>query len=284
MKTRVECIPCFFQQALKVCQYSGVDESTAREVLHKMTGWLRDLSLDQPPAEIGTVFHRKVRQALQCHDPFADIKQQSNAQALPLLPDLREAVQKAADPLECALRISAAGNILDFSLNTQIQADQVFKKVDEEKFAICQIEPFLRELESCHKVLYLTDNSGEIVFDIPFIELLQSRGKEVVVGVKGGPALNDATMEDALQVGLPGICQVISNGNDGIGTILSLCSEEFRRVFDRSDLILSKGQANFETLVGNREKKIFFLFKAKCAAIEKELGVPKWALLFIQGE
>ena len=283
MRTRVECIPCFFQQALIVCHFSGVDDSTKEEILRKMMGWLQELSLDQPPAEIGTIFHRKVREALGCDDPFAEIKRRSNAQSLPLLPRLREAVKQAVDPLESALRISAAGNILDFSLSTQIEADQILQQAKEKEFARYDINPFLRELETCHSLFYLTDNSGEIVFDIPFIELLQDSGKEVVVGVKGGPALNDATMDDALQVDLPGICPVISNGNDGIGTILSLCTEEFCETFARSDLILSKGQANFETLSGKADKKIFYLFTAKCVTIEKELGVSTGDLLFIEG-
>ena len=128
------------------------------------------------------------------------------------------------------------------------------------------------------KILYLTDNAGEIVFDRLLIETLISLGKKVKAVVKGSPVINDSTMKDAKESGLTRVCEVIDNGSEAVGTILDWTSPAFQKTFKDAQLVISKGQGNFETLIGN-EKKIFFLFQSKCNVVSKELGLSTGSML-----
>jgi len=134
---------------------------------------------------------------------------------------------------------------------------------------------FKKELQKASKVMILGDNAGEIVFDKVLVKELQNLGKEVVYVVKGGPILNDATMEDAREVSLTSLCKVISNGNDRVGTVLKYASEEFLNEWKLSYIVISKGQANFESLSDIKDKSIYFLLTAKCNPVVKETGAKK---------
>lgn len=135
-----------------------------------------------------------------------------------------------------------------------------------------------RVVSNTDKILYLTDNAGEIVFDSLLIETLLSLGKKVKAVVKGSPVINDSTVEDAIESGLTGLCEVVDNGSDAVGTILQWTSSSFQETFKNAQLVISKGQGNFETLTG-AEKKIFFLFQSKCDVVSKELGLSTGSML-----
>ena len=126
---------------------------------------------------------------------------------------------------------------------------------------------FVDRVAASQRLLYLCDNAGEIVFDRVLLEILRGMGKDVIAVVKGAPVINDATMEDARAAGLDECADVIDNGNDGIGTLLEACSPRFRDAYRSADLVISKGQANFETLAGEGDERIFFLFKVKCPVV-----------------
>ena len=125
-------------------------------------------------------------------------------------------------------------------------------------------------------MLYLADNAGEIVFDWLLLE--QMPVEKVTVAVRGSPVLNDATIADTQAAGIPGLVELIDNGSDAPGTILDDCSAEFRRRFDRTDLIIAKGQGNYETL-NEVEKDIFFVLKAKCPVIARDLDCHVGSLI-----
>ena len=137
---------------------------------------------------------------------------------------------------------------------------------------------FRQAVDSSKNILFLLDNSGEIVFDRLLIEELISMGKSVKAVVKGSPVLNDVTRHDAEQTGLDHVCKVIDNGSDGIGTILEWTSPEFQKVFRESDMIISKGQGNFETVPAG-DPNTFYLFQSKCEVVSEVLEVKKGAML-----
>jgi hypothetical protein len=140
-----------------------------------------------------------------------------------------------------------------------------------------QIQGFKDAINAAEKILYLADNAGEIVFDRLLIEQLPI--EKVTVVVKGFPVINDATMEDAMLAGLPRIVEVIDNGSDAPGTILESCSQQFRDCFNNSDLIIAKGQGNYET-ISDVDKNIFFILKAKCPVIARDIGCKVGEMVF----
>ena len=187
-------------------------------------------------------------------------------------------IEESNCPFSMALKLAIAGNIIDLGASGDVTEADVSQAID---FALTNpikgdIESFHREILSSRNILYLTDNAGEIAFDLLFIEQLPR--ERVTVAVRGGPAINDATLSCAQRVGLTKLVKVIENGSDAPGTLLGQCSSEFMDYWNDSDLIIAKGQGNFESL-SQEEGNIFFLFKAKCDVVSQSCGVPKGSSL-----
>ena len=178
-----------------------------------------------------------------------------------------------SDPFNIALRLSIAGNVMDYGANSSFDIHQTIDHVIEAELAIDHTKELREKIKEAKKILYLGDNAGEIVFDKLFIEIMMHH--DVTYVVKGGPVLNDATIEDAIAVGMDLSADIISNGFDAPSTILSNSSQEFVNKFNEADLIISKGQGNFEGLAGYHDPRVFYLLMAKCDVISEILKVKK---------
>jgi hypothetical protein len=179
---------------------------------------------------------------------------------------------QAPDRLEGGVRVAIAGNVIDFGIYEKIDLDRSLSESFRLPLSAIDYRNFAQAVANARRILYLCDNAGEIVFDHVLIETLRDRGKDVTAVVKGSPVINDATLEDAAAAGLAECAAVIDNGNDGIGTLLEACSQRFMDAYRSADLIISKGQANYETLVQTKDARIFFLFKVKCPVVARVLS------------
>jgi len=280
MKTYLECFPCFLRQVVIALSQVSVDETLKVEILKETLEVIRGTDTSKTPAHSTTFIHRKIRGLLGC-DPFREIKQRYNRIALGLYPRLKSLVDDSPDPLWTASRLAIAGNVIDFGIYKEVDIEAEITRSLKGEIVWDDYADFRRALDSTEGVLYLIDNAGEIVFDRILIETIRDRGKRVTAVVKGGPVINDSTAEDALEVGLQEVCEVKENGSDAIGTILEWCSEEFRELFSRAPLIISKGQGNFETLM-NVDREVFFLFQAKCDVVSGFLGVANGSMLLVE--
>lgn len=271
MKTELECLPCFFGQIQRSLAYAEVNGDRGREIARKAEKVIEQASLEEIPARTTTVIHRLLREETGV-DPYKKIKETYNRIALEMLPSLKQRAAASSDSLEGAVRAAIAGNVIDFGIYETIDLDGAV----EDSFSLPLPEgdygAFVRSLEQAQTILYLCDNAGEIVFDLLLLEALQARGKKVTVAVKGVPVINDATREDAAAAGVSRFSTVIDNGNDGIGTLLEACSPAFMDAFRGADLVISKGQANYETLFQSGDRRIFFLFKVKCPVVAGVVG------------
>ena len=273
MKTSFDCLPCFIRQAIDASRAFSADPPLRERIIREVLGWAAEMDFGQPPAIIGGRIHRRLREITGEDDPYRETKELQNRMALRLLPRLQEEVAAAGDPLWTAARLAIAGNVIDLGVNGDFTEEDLLREVHSAlagPFAGPR-KAFRREVERAENILYLADNAGEIVFDGLLLDLLPPG--RVTVAVRGIPVLNDATLAEAESAGLSDRFEVIVNGSDIPGTLLEECSEEFRKRFDAADLVLAKGQGNFETLSG-REENIVFLFKAKCAVIAAHAGVP----------
>jgi len=266
MNPALDCIPCFVRNALAMARFATSDpkvhEQITREALSIATSW----DLRQPAPLLIQRIHRQLRELTGITDPYQDAKHRFNALALELLPELREKVLEADDPLAYAIRLAIAGNVIDLGVNgNMLEADirRSFQQVLTEPFS-GDVNLFRTILSRADQILYLTDNTGEIVVDRLLIEQLPAG--RVTVAVRGGPVLNDATLADVPVAGLTQIAEVIDNGSDAPGTILDDCSAAFQDRFNRADAIIAKGQGNFETL-RTASVDIFFLLKIKCPVV-----------------
>jgi len=272
MRTYLDCFPCFVRQALDAARFATDDEQIHTRVVQAVLHLAARMDRHEPPPVIGQQIHRLIRQVTGKDDPYDEPKRRSNELALRLYGELEQDVAEAADPLEAAVRLAIAGNILDFGVNSSLeyaQAEQVINAALDADFDGHELPAFADGVAQARDILYLGDNAGEIVFDRVLIEQLPY--DKVTFVVKGSPVINDATMADAEAAGLTDLVEVITNGSDGPGTILQTCSHQFRERFAQADLIVAKGQGNYESLSAV-EKSIFFILKAKCPVIARDLG------------
>ncbi len=277
MRTHIECFPCFLRQTLIAFSQGTGDSELHEQIVREVLSIMQSADLSKPPAYTTTFIHRLIRSRLGL-DPFQKVKDMYNRIALGLYDSLKESIRRSADPLWTAARLAIAGNVIDFGIFTSVDIEKSVKRSLESQIGEDDYEAFRDSVSKAHEVLYLLDNAGEIVFDRLLIEELIALGKEVTAVVKGSAVINDVTAADALQAGLTDICNVIDNGSDGVGTILEWTSVEFQRQYQGAELVISKGQGNFETLTGNAQKT-YFLFQSKCDVVSKELGLSPGSML-----
>jgi len=272
MRTFLDCIPCFIRQALDSARLATDDEQIHEQVVREVLRLASDLDMSQSPPVIGQQIHRLIRKLIGNNDPYRELKRRSNHLALKMCSELQQRVRTSKDPLETAVRLVIAANIIDLGVKTSIvesDIEKVIRNCLTADFDGQQLEGFRSAVKKAKKILYLADNAGEIAFDRLLIEQLPT--EKVTLVVKGKPVINDATMEDAKAVGITELVEVIDNGSDGPGTILETCSQGFVGRFKEADLVIAKGQGNYETL-SDVDKNIFFVLKAKCFVIARGLG------------
>ncbi len=278
MKTYFDCIPCFLRQAIDVAKHVSDDETLHEHVIREVLKYLAEMDLLKTPPEMGQRIHRLIRELTGNDDPYFEAKKQSNTMALDLLPKLRAQMEKSGDPLEMAIRFAIAGNILDFGALRNVSKEILLETIDQstELPIDGDVDAFRDAADSASRILYLADNAGEIVFDRLLVE--QIGPDKITVAVKGSPTINDATMHDAEATGLTELVDVIDNGSDVPGTLLDECSDEFREHFNKADLVIAKGQGNYETL-SEVDKDIFFILKIKCPVIAVDIGCELWSMV-----
>lgn len=280
MRTYLDCIPCFYNQALKTARIAGASEEDQREVLNKISELIPYFSLNTTPAEMGRKVYRIVSKVTGKKDPYREIKEESNKMALKEYEKMKLRVKDSTNPLRTAIGLAIIGNLIDFGIKDpstiQGEIDQMLNSEFElkttnqnEHFDYLAFQQSLFDTES---VLYLADNSGEVVFDRILIEyIVNEYHKNVIYAVKGKPVLNDALVEDAISCGINHFANIISCGADSPGVILKYCSPEFIRLFNDAEMIISKGQGNYEAL-SNEKNNLFFLLVAKCPVIARHVG------------
>ena len=270
MRTYLDCIPCFFRQALKTTCLAELPEEDQWQVLVELGQKLSGFSLQSSPPEIARSLYADIA-ARAGRDPFKEIRDNSNRQALDLYPSLKQRIEDSPDPFRIAVRLAIAGNVIDYGTPGAFDIINEIEVVLGAEFGVFMFSEFQTALRQADTLLYLCDNAGEIVFDRLLIEEIKNQYQvEITAVVRGEPVLNDVIMEDAEQVDLDRVCRVIANGSNAPGTLIGDCSEEFLRFYRDADLVISKGQGNFETLWGEK-KNIFFLFKVKCDVVARHI-------------
>jgi len=272
MKTYLDCYACFVRQALEATRMVGLDEARQEEIVKKVLKALIDIDPASTPPEIGGLIHRLVREHAGDADPYRTAKEESTREALALYPKMKRLVEGSAAPFETAVRLSIAGNIIDFGI-AQRPDDlwQTVERVLDQDFALDDVRELQKACSQTEWVLFLADNAGETVFDRLLIEQIDV---PVYYAVKGQAIINDATYQDAVDAGVDQVAnKVISNGSDMPGTILSTCSPDFQERFRQAEVIIAKGQANYETL-SEKGDRIFFLLQTKCPVIARDVNVP----------
>ena len=261
------------RQALRAARTATDDPELQRAILDETSKRLPQLDLTDSPASISMVAYEIATEISKNPDPFLKQKQQQNALAQTLEVEMREMIAKSDDPLNTALHLAAAGNVIDLGIFQEHEIDLhgAIDQVMHERFAIDHSETLRAALENCTDLLYLLDNAGEIVFDKLLIEVLLQHTPVTAV-VKAGPMINDVTLQDTRDVGLSDLCPVIDNGGAFIGSPLRRVPQDFLDRMAQADVIIGKGQGNYET-IDDFDGNVFLILKAKCPIVARHMGV-----------
>ncbi len=270
MKARLECIPCLLKQSLNATRVVTDDQAVQEKVLKSVMAELLDSPLDSSPPLIAHTIYAIVDDITGSYDPYKSLKMEYNQIAMGMYPDLKDIVDKSDDHLFTAVKLAIAGNIIDFGADIQFDVEETIRDVLTKEFAINDYPLFVESLEDSENILYLADNAGEVGFDRILIEEIIDYA-DVVYAVKKKPIINDATIDDAIFCGIDSIAEIVTT-SDTPGTILERCDPEFVEIYRSADVIISKGQGNYETL-SEEAGNIFFMLLAKCPVIAADLGV-----------
>lgn len=267
MKLHLECVPCYIRQALDAAQMVTEDKKLQEQILRKSLIVASKFDTESSGFITQAKIQNVIKEILPDGDPYRKVKEKYNRITLGLADELKRVIEISTDPFETSLRISLAGNIIDFGPNANLNS-KILKKaikkslsqsLDEEKIKLLK-----ENIDNAKRILFIGDNAGEIVLDKIFIEKLPK--EKITYVVREDYALNDATMQDAKMVGMTDTVRVITTGLDMPAAILPFCSHNFLGEYKKSDLIISKGQGNYEALC-EEDKNIFFLLKIKCPII-----------------
>lgn len=275
MKISRECIHCLARQAVEIAEEATSNVTMQEEIIKRSLKELAEMDFNETAPEIAFRMHQHAKNITGNDDPYARLKEQYNEIAKRIYERIYEEkwLDRSDDPFDMACRLAIAGNIIDFSVGLRLKEADIVKSVEESiKHDIYGTgTAALKEaVKKSKNIMYIADNAGEIIFDRFLLENLPV--DKVTYVVKGGPIVNDATMQDAISTGIVELVKVIDNGHTAQGTILKDCSSTFKHEFSKADLIISKGQANFETLSDIKDKTIFYLLRAKCSSVALAIG------------
>ena len=280
MKIEDHCKTCFRKQAEAILKLCSADESVKLATNAWLEAMLTCLPNDVPPAYIGRMIQRRIENLTGVKDPYKKIKEETNLFALKLIDGFREEVNAFENPLIGALRLSAAGNIIDLGAKRNLTLDEARKAVEHALHTPLlgsNEEEAVKRIANAKNLLIIADNSGEIAFDRLLCEFLPKRPK---VAVRAAEIINDAVLKDAQDVGLTEFADIINTGSDMPGAWLRACGTDFIETFNSADLIISKGQGNYEGM--NTENfPGYFVLRVKCSLVAESTGFPIDANLLV---
>lgn len=287
MRGRPLCIPCTVRTAYDVAARATSDEELQAEAVMEAVRWLSEIKRigDYTPAELHTHIYRIAKRVTGNPDPFHPVKRLSNRVAMGILPTLKERIGSCGnfeEAFHLALMGAICGNTIDFEVEGYKPSMGLLERSIARclggTFSIDDAGVLMDLLSRSRRVIYLLDNAGEIAFDRLLIEIILERySPDLWAVVKEGPILNDATMEDAVEVGLTEVVNVVTTGNDHIGLRMEGTSEMFRSLLEGADLIIAKGQGYYESIPEVQppiQKPICYVLRAKCILVAEALGVP----------
>lgn len=267
------CLFCFSRAFEKLLVQHVHDTKEQHKLAKKFFSFVAETDINQPTPVIAREIHAMIREYLEEPDPYKIQKEQSNEQAKALVGELKEKIQNSENPLNRSLRYAIAGNIIDYGPGHKFDIKQTIHHIEKAKLAIDQSDQLIKKMKEAEKILYLGDNAGEIFFDKLFLETIGH--PDVTFVTRGAPVINDVTLKDAEEADMHQVARIIDNGYDAPSTILKKSGRNFMKEFQKADLIIAKGQGNFEGLMHEKDPRLWFLLMVKCQIIGDFLGVNK---------
>jgi uncharacterized protein with ATP-grasp and redox domains len=275
MKSYLDCIPCFLRQSLEAARMATDDETVQEVVLKEVMKYLQKASFDNSPPELSREVHAIIRNVAKSKDPYKKVKIESNKMVKKKYHKLEQMLFSSKNPLLMAVKLSIVGNVIDFGTSNRFSLEEAINAASNKYFVDEDYQKFKEKLNKSKTVLYLADNAGEIFFDKLLLGKLSNMGKKLTYVIKANPIINDATIEDAMFAEIDKIATIIE-GDAGQpcscpGIVLKYASKELLKYLKSSDMVISKGQGNYESL-SSIDRDIFFLLMVKCPLVARDIN------------
>jgi len=274
MYIKEECIHCIINQSVKVSDSIGADSKLKKYIVSTVETMSKDFSFKMTPPEVASSVYEKISIIANKYDLYDDIKTSSTKKALSFVPLLKNKLLNSENKFLTATKIAVAGNVIDLAAAVEFDLEEELLKIFDTNFAYDNFSDLKTKLETANDVVILGDNVGEHVFDYMFIEVLKELYPNInfTYMVRGNPIINDVTMKEAREIGFDNICRLVDSGVNTPGFAYSRANTNSKELFDKSDLVISKGMGNYECLSSSHKKDICFLLKIKCEVVAESLG------------
>ncbi len=285
MKIYPECYNCFITQAIRSSKIHSKNKEESLKVVRNVVRILTDIDHSLPPPIISEDVYKTIQETLGIADPYKEIKKKYNDIALDYCDFAYARIRNAEDKLLCALKLSLAGNIIDFGgEQDSFSIEETINDTIHSGFHVNEIDKFKSDLKKANSLILLADNAGEAVFDKILLEMIKEMYPtlDIYVFVRGGNIINDITIEEAKYIGLDSVANIIESPKAIPGFWPEFCDGECEDIWKSADLVISKGQGNFETLSEISDKRIYFLFIVKCRVVAEFLKLKKFSKIFMQ--
>lgn len=274
MRVQVDCYPCILSQLSELAKEAAPDASGQHAIVKRLLELVIKADETTTPPEFAAMFHSLMTELTGVGDPLREIKDRSTELGLALLPELQQMVRQAPDPFEASVRFAIGGNIIDYGVNPNFdlhEAESKIREVLDLPFDRELCAEFKRRLDAAGSIFYMLDNCGEAVIDRLLIEPYRDK---ITVGVRGKPILNDVTRREAALSGITGV-PIVDTGDCAPGVSLRRSRPELLEAMQKADVVISKGQGNFESLDEEfTARPIFFLLRVKCAVVSRRVASP----------
>ena len=269
-----ECVNCIVSQVDKATKLLNLNEKLSNEIMEEVNKKAKNFSFDETPPFIAKDVYQYLGHMTNLKDPLENLKQESIKKASSYLPLINEKIKNSDDKLFTAIKAAVAGNVIDFATIAEFSLDDEINSIFDTDFSINDYKLFKEKLFKTDKLIILSDNAGENVFDKVLVKTIKELlpNLKIIYATRGKAIINDITTKEAFQVGIDEYCEVMSSGVDTPGLEKKRASKEFLELFHSIPLILSKGMGNFECLESYKDERVFFLFKVKCTVVGNKIG------------
>lgn len=282
VKLQDKCLPCIVNQAIKVADIVGLEDKS--KLLKRVFSYLSQVDYEQitSPELIGEIF-TVIKEETGSSDPYQETRHKYNRMFLERIPEFEREIGKAANSFEAAIKYAIIGNVIDFNPIHELSIQDVedmFEKLKKEDLEINHVSQLMEEIRIANNILYLGDNCGEICLDKILVKTIKELNPkcQVFFATRGAAVVNDSIEEDAYMVGMDKFATVVSNGDSSLGTVLHRTAGEFQKLYEKADIVIAKGQANYECL-STEKKNIYFLLMTKCTVIASDIKVPEMKMI-----
>ncbi len=268
------CVECIINQSRRVADAINADEKLTQEIVDTVEKMSLNFSFEQSPPEVASAVYEKMAQIAGKEDLYDEVKRLSTQKAEAFVPYLEEEIKSSTEPLLTATKVAVAGNVIDLAAEYAFDLNEELEKIFHTEFSVNDFSSLERKLSTSSNLLYIADNAGEHIFDLIYIKTILSIYPNIKLSymTRGNAIINDVTYEEAKASGFAEICELVSSGVNTPGFVYERANTNSQNLFDRADLIITKGMGNYECLSDCKRSDLFFLLKVKCGVVARSLG------------